>query len=238
MEKQNVVKHSATPVDLIQSAMSSGADLEKLEKLLILQERWEANEARKAYHRAMAEFKSNQFEILKDRKVDFSTAKGRVSYNHASLHNVVQTVTAELSKYGLSASWRLSQSDKMTTVVCRVTHELGHSEETSLTAPADESGSKNTIQAIGSAISYLQRYSLLSILGLATKDQDTDGITEAATITEAQAANVRAQIVELKSDEAKLLKFVGAEKIESMTKEQYAKAQAALHETRQRQGGK
>jgi hypothetical protein len=39
----------------------------------------------------------------------------------------------------------------------------------------DDSGGKNKIQAIASAKSYLERYTLLAITGLATKDMDDDG---------------------------------------------------------------
>jgi hypothetical protein len=46
-----------------------------------------------------------------------------------------------------------------------------------LTSGPDTSGSKNPIQALGSAVSYLQRYTLLSLAGLATEDQDDDGAT-------------------------------------------------------------
>ena len=164
-----------SPAEMIRLAVSGGVDLEKLAKLLDLQERWEANEAKKAYHCAMSEFKANPIEILKDKKVGYeSKTGGRVGYSHASLANVVRKVTKELSKYGLSASWRTAQNGQIS-VTCKITHVMGHSEETTLSAPSDTSGSKNVIQAIGSTISYLERYTLLAALGLATADQDDDG---------------------------------------------------------------
>jgi len=83
-------------------------------------------------------------------------------------------ITAELSKHGLSASWRTEQNGQIK-VTCRISHSMGHYEETSLSADADTSGSKNAIQAVGSTITYLERYSLLAITGLATEDQDNDG---------------------------------------------------------------
>jgi len=52
---------------------------------------------------------------------------------------------------------------------------MGHSESTSIIGTADTSGGKNSIQGIGSAITYLQRYSLFSILGLAASESDDDG---------------------------------------------------------------
>ena len=45
----------------------------------------------------------------------------------------------------------------------------------SLSAPPDSSGSKNSIQAIASTLTYLQRYTLLSITGLAASEADDDG---------------------------------------------------------------
>jgi hypothetical protein len=47
-----------SPAEMIKAAVAGGADLEKLKGLLELQKDWEANEARKAYHEAMAQFKT------------------------------------------------------------------------------------------------------------------------------------------------------------------------------------
>lgn len=157
------------PANLIDQAITSGADLEKLEKLLILQERFEANEAKKAYHRAMTAFKANPPDIEKDRKVKFLNVK----YSHASLANVTKKINEALSKHGLSASWSVTQNNNIS-VTCKITHEQGYSEETTITAPADSTGSKNVIQAIGSTISYLERYSILALTGLTTYEMDND----------------------------------------------------------------
>ena len=54
-----------TPNQLLAMAVEQGADVDKLEKLLQLQERWEANEAKKAFVAAMNAFKANPPEILK-----------------------------------------------------------------------------------------------------------------------------------------------------------------------------
>lgn len=164
-----------SPADMIRVAVSGKADLDKLEKLLTIQERWEANEAKKAYHKAMAEFKANPPQILKDRKVKYSTDKGTVGYSHASLYNVTEKINKELSKHGLSASWT-TQHNGQITVTCKITHIKGHSEQTSLSAAPDVSGAKNAIQAIGSTITYLERYTLLALTGLATYGQDDDGM--------------------------------------------------------------
>lgn len=224
-------KQINAPSVLINQALSSGADLEKLEKLLDLQLRWEQNEAKKAYNKAMAEFKANAPTIEKDRKVGYSTAKGKVGYSHASLYNVVEKISAELSKYGLSASWRTEQNGKIK-VTCRIAHSAGHYEETSISADADNSGSKNSIQAIGSTITYLERYTILALTGLATQDQDTDGMVEEEKIDENKIAILKKLIDDLKVDEKKFLQFMTVEKIEDIPSSQFGKAKISLEAKR------
>ena len=151
-------------------------DVAKLRELLELQERWEANEAKKAYVVAMSGFKADPPTILKDKAVGYDTKKGgAVGYKHATLYNVTTKINTALSVHGLTASWLTSQDNGSVKVTCRITHILGHSEETSLSAPPDTSGSKNVIQAIASTVTYLERYTLFALTGLAGKDQDDDG---------------------------------------------------------------
>lgn len=164
-----------TPMTLLQSAQNTNASIEQMQQLMELQIRWEQNEARKAYNEAIAAFKSENVHIYKDSVVDFKTSKGRTSYSHANLASIVSAVTPILSKYGLSHSWDTQQDGNTVQVTCKISHRLGHSEKVSLYAQPDNSGTKNNIQAIGSTVTYLQRYTLVSALGLAAHDQDDDG---------------------------------------------------------------
>jgi hypothetical protein len=163
-----------TPVELLRIAVTQGADIEKLSKLMDLQERWEKSEARKAFVVAMNKFKADPPTITKNKHVHFQTAKGATDYDHATLDHVCDEVTVALSRVGITHAWRMRQDVNVITVVCVLTHELGHSEETALYGNPDDSGGKNTIQAIGSTVSYLQRYTLLAACGLAASN-DTDG---------------------------------------------------------------
>lgn len=217
---------SKSPAELIAAAVSAGTDLGKLEMLLSLQERWQATEAKKAYHKAMAAFKKNPPEIDKDKKVSY----GNTKYNHASLANITEKINKSLSEHGLSASWATQQNGAVI-VTCKITHELGHSEETTLSAAADTSGSKNAIQAIGSAITYLQRYTLLALTGLAAHDVDDDGASTSVAeqkVTEEEIQTVQDWIVSADADEGKLLKHLGVKKLEDMTKKDYNKAVSVL----------
>lgn len=168
-----------TPGQLVGQLMQQGGsmDLLAMERLMGLQERWDANEAKKAYHAAMAAFKQNPPTILKDKHVEFTTSKGTTAYDHATIGNVVKQIVAALAEHDLSHSWSTEQLDGgQVAVTCTITHKAGHSESVTLKAGRDESGGKNSIQALGSAITYLQRYTLLAITGLAVEDgSDDDG---------------------------------------------------------------
>lgn len=210
-----------TPTDMIMLAVQQGSDLGKLETLLNIKERWEANEARKAYHQAMSDFKANPPKINKDKKVGYSTNNGKVGYSHASLYNVTEKINKELSKYGLSASWTTKQEAGIT-VTCKITHSKGHSEQTSLTAAPDATGSKNSIQAIGSTITYLERYSLLALTGLATFEQDNDGqdiVTE--FINDKELNQVLDMIADSGADLKKVLSYLKIETLEKMPKSRF-----------------
>jgi hypothetical protein len=165
-----------TPVDLLRHALDSGADLDRLEKLMDLQDRWEANEARKAFADAMAAFKLAPPDIYKDGQVSYGEGKNKTEYRHATIGNVVEKITAAAAEHGFSHRWGLTQKDGQIVVDCVVTHRMGHEQITTLQAAPDTSGGKNGIQSIISAKTYLQRHTLLAAFGLATKDQgDDDG---------------------------------------------------------------
>lgn len=162
----------ATPADIVLYAMQKGADIAQIEKFMDLQMKWEADQARKAFVADMAEFKKSPPEVVKDKQVAFNGT----SYMHATLGNVTEAIVAGLARCGFSHRWDTEQQGGNIVVTCILTHKLGHSERTSLSATKDDSGKKNQIQQMASTITYLQRYTLLAATGVATKDQgDDDG---------------------------------------------------------------
>jgi hypothetical protein len=76
-------------------------------------------------------------------------------------------------------------------VTCTLTHSHGHTESATLASPADKSGSKSDAQGIASTITLLQRYSALSLLGIATADMpEPTGETDPEAVDSAR--NLRA----------------------------------------------
>lgn len=223
-----------SPAGMIRTAVAGKASLEQLEKFITLQERYEANEARKAYHQAMADFKVNPPKIEKDKKVSYLNVK----YNHASLANVTEKISSALSKCGLSASWITTQSDKLISVTCKITHFRGHSEITMLSAAPDETGSKNSIQAVGSTITYLERYTLLALTGLATYDMDDDGKGATVEYLDTKQINfILDNLTELEAPIKQFLVYMKIESLEKMPKTDYQKALAAIEAKRKQKAG-
>lgn len=173
---------AVTPGDLLLHALNSGADLDRLERLMEMKERYEQGEARKAYVSDMAQFKLNPPQIVKDKLVGYKNKDGSVTgYTHATLGNVTGAIVEGLARHGFSHRWDTEQQGQQVTVTCILTHRMGHSERTTLTAGKDDSGKKNAIQQMASAVTYLQRYTLLAATGLATQDEnDDDGELAAA----------------------------------------------------------
>lgn len=214
--------------EVIRTALDKGADMDKLNNVLSFLERLDANRARKAYHEAMAAFKANPPKIKKDRRVAFKD----VRYNYASLANVTDSISQALSKHGLSATWKTQQNGQIT-VTCRITHVLGHSEETAMSAPADVTGSKNAIQAIGSTISYLERYTLLALTGLATDEMDDDGRSgNDPAIDDKQKGQLLDYLAELNIPLSKVLAYAKIETVEELPQSRFKQIIADLEAKR------
>jgi hypothetical protein len=174
---------------LVNAAMRGGEiDPETLSRLMDLQERWEASEAKKAFTQAMVELKANLPSVLdRDRLVNF----GKTKFSFTTLAHAMEAISPHLTRFGFSLSWPVAVG-KNISVTCRLTHTDGHYEETTMMAPADNSGSKNAVQAIGSTVSYLQRYTALSLLGIATADMKCADDQELDSDTVDVEANLKA----------------------------------------------
>jgi len=168
-----VIPQTANPLELLRIAVSKGTDIAQLERLMALQERWEANEARKQFNVAFARFKSEAVTIIKNKRIDAGPLQGR---RYAELFSVVNAVTPALSECGLSASWSITKDEpQWIEVTCTVQHIGGHSQSVSMGGPPDGGGAKSAIQARASTVTYLERYTLKAITGLSEQEDDVDG---------------------------------------------------------------
>lgn len=163
-----------TPMSLMQMGMERGASVETMTQLFALHREVMADEARRAFDAAFAAFKAKAPKLTKTKTVSFNTTV----YKFAPLDEIAETVGPLLAENGLSYSWKQECTKEGITVTCVLSHVQGHSRENTLgPIGPDTSGSKNAIQAMGSAVTYLRRYTLKGVLGMADGDEDTDGMT-------------------------------------------------------------
>lgn len=177
-QTRDLAPQSLTPAQMLSLAVQQDAPVEKLDKLMDLQERWEKNEARKAFEVAMVSFSAKCPVILKTRSVDFTTSKGRTFYKHAGLPETVEQIQDLMAECQLSRRWQDEDPKKPGNIRirCIVSHILGHSESFAAEAAPDNSGNKNEAQAVASIITYLRRTTLFAVLGLVAADEvDDDG---------------------------------------------------------------
>lgn len=226
-----------TPMQMAYQLIQNGADLGSVKEMLAMSKELAADQARRAFDNALSAAKAEIPPILKNRQVDFTSQKGRTNYRHEDLGEIARTVDPILAKHGLSYRFRTEQQEGgAVRVICIVAHRDGHAEENALTAGRDESGNKNNIQAVGSTITYLQRYTLKAALGLAaSNDDDGKAVTVAekgGAITEMQAANLRALIEEVGADIVKFCGYMGVEAIPDITVADFPRAVAMLEKKR------
>ena len=177
METKNaVIKSEQTPQALIALAIEKGLSIEQLGKLLDLQERWEKKEAEKSFLIAKSGFQGKCPPLTKSKSVGYeSKAGGKVGYNYIPLGKIVEHIKESLHEYGLSFRWETKEIDNVITITCVLSHIDGHSEKNSMSGKPDATGGKNEIQQRGSTMTYLQRYSLIGVLGISSADEDVDG---------------------------------------------------------------
>lgn len=216
------ISSEAAYLQMIEWAIRSpDTSVDKLKNLMDLYERRDASIARKAFDAAVASAKAQIPPITRN-------AKGHNDKKYADLSAIAKVVDPILGQHGLSYRFRTHQTDKIS-VTCILSHKDGHAEETTLCGPSDTTGNKNAIQAIGSTLTYLQRYSLVQMLGLAASEDD-DGVKAgaASTISDEQDDLLRNLALEAKADMPKFLEFFKAESISDIARGDFDKAKNAL----------
>jgi hypothetical protein len=153
-----------TPMQMAYHLIQNGADLGAVKEMLAMSKELAADAARRAFEEAVAAAKAEIQPVTRN-------AKGHNDKRYADFAAYAKAVDPIISKHGLSYRFRTTQTEKIS-VTCILAHKAGHFEENTLSGPADSSGSKNAIQAIGSTLTYLQRYSLIQALGLAASNDD------------------------------------------------------------------
>ena len=141
--------------------------------------------------KALAKFQANVKQPMKDKNNPFFKSK------YVPLENVVEAITQEAPKHGLSfVQWALNDESGRVGVATMLMHESGEFIEFD---PVHMKADKETAQGAGALISYLKRYSLSAVFGI-TSDQDDDGNSAsgnkiAKSASQAEIGNLKKEII-------------------------------------------
>ena len=178
----------------------------------------------------------------------------RLKNKYVSLQQALHVARPQLSRHGLSIVQLPDSEGDRVGVATRLMHSSGQWLEGSAYLPLWEApGGVNVAQIMGMAISYLRRYSILSVAGFAHDDDDAESVAikvssqvpERAPNTTQEAANVAPQPMPKDSPErAAVHKYltteyargIGAERltggqVDKVCKAQVGKAWSQLTET-------
>lgn len=168
------------------AAVNPNVDIDKMERLFEMRERIEARNAERAYNAALAAMQP-ELPII-DEQGAIRNNKDEVQSTYAKWDDINEAIRPVLAKYGFGISFRPGRTTEGLQCVTGVLrHRDGHKEEATITLPVDSSGSKNSVQAIGSSLSYGQRYTAKALLNLTSRKSDDDDGQRAGLCPAAEA---------------------------------------------------
>ncbi len=215
-------------------AMDPQSDLSKLERMLEMKEKVDAQHAKAAFDaafsRASAEFP----------EIPLRGENKHQKTRYALLKDILSGVRPILSKHGLALSFATEVDESFVTVTAELSHEGGHSKRNSIPLPRDTGAGRNAVQAVGSSQTYGQRYTAQAILGLSLGEDTEDdgaGAGNAERITEEQFAALRDLIEKAEADEARLTAHFKIDHLREMPAAKYGEADAMLRKKIAMKGG-
>lgn len=217
------------------------ADVDKIERLMVMRTQAIMRDREDAFNNAMARAQQRMVPTLKDAS-NPSTRSRYASY--AALDRAVRPIYTE-EGFSLSYDTGDAPHPEMVRVLCYVSGH-GFTRTYHADMPADGKGAKGgdvmtKTHAAGSAYSYGMRYLLKLIFNLATVDKDDDGNAagkvDDGPITTAQIAVLERMVLEIggkRADELRTstLKYFKAETLADITVAEFPRVVAALDKKR------
>lgn len=154
-------------------------DVAKLEKLVELQERIMAQQRQAEFNAAYAAMQPELPAVDKRGLITVPASGDRAGRTtpYAKFEHIQEAVKPVLARFGFSIRFRTEwpKTEKIIRIVGILSHSAGHFEESAFEALADDTGSKNAVQARGSTIQYARRYTTCDLLNITIKGADFDG---------------------------------------------------------------
>jgi hypothetical protein len=218
-----------------QAVRDPAIDVAKLEALLRMQREIVADDARVQFNRSFAALSAEIRQVERRGVADMGT-KG--AYKFAKREDLDAMLRPLMMAHGFAVSFRpMPGPNGNLTIEGELLHVAGHSKTAELSLPPDIGPGRNSLQAMGSAISYAERYLTEMLLNVVRRDEDDDGAFAVdLPITDEQLKHISRQIHETKSNVAAFLKHVvpGTERLADIRACDFAKCVAALETKRRR----
>jgi hypothetical protein len=157
------------------AAAAPDVDLGRLDHLTTVYERALAREVEATFNAALAKLQP-KLPVLEERG-EITGPDGDVKATYATWEDTVEAIRPLLARHGFSLSFKAGRAAAVgyLSVMGVLRHAAGHKEEAELQLPADTSGDKIAVQAIGSTVTYGQRYVAKMLLNLTSRGADDDG---------------------------------------------------------------
>lgn len=238
------VSETTAIISMIERAARDPAvDIDKMERLMLMQERALERRARAAYAEALAMLQPELPSVARNGKIvvrDKNNPNKIIqSTGYALWEDTNDAIKPVLAKHGFSLSFKVGMAaDGKITVTGVLMHREGHQEETTITLPHDATGSKNAVQAVGSSTSYGKRYTAGMLLNLTShgEDDDANGSDQPAVISEEQVIILRELIEATNSDRARFLKHIKVDDLADIRADKFDFVLGLLKDKEQRRG--
>jgi len=214
------------------AARDPAVDIDKLQQLMAMRERIEARTAEADFDKALTAAQAGMGRV----RTDSNNPQTRSRYaSYGALDAAMRPV---YTSNGFALSFNTENpAPEIVRVICRVSHQNGHSRSYQIDMPADGKGAKGgdvmtKTHATGSAVSYGMRYLLKMIFNIAVSDKDDDGNAAAntgAAITEEQVGDLTALIDSVGADKARFLKFFKVEQLTDLPAKRFQEAVTMLN---------
>ena len=146
---------------------------------------------------------------------------------YADLAEVLNTVRPVFAANGLSIIQSTSYDGSLVSVTTTILHaEGGHISSTASCVPA-----KADAQGVGASTTYLRRYALAAMTGIAQEDDDGQSAAHtrtAAPATKEDISSLKTRMEGLGVDEEAFLKYLAVKSLSELTKPVLVKANASL----------
>lgn len=205
----------------VEMALNPDIDPARIAALMELQIKAEERNAEKEFNAAFARLQPRMPRILKRGTIEMGS-KGSMKF--ARYEDLDTAIRHLYVAEGFSLSFVSEPTDKGIVLVAVLAHGAGHSKTSRLQLPADTGAGRNSLQALGSSLSYAKRYLTCDIFNIITIGQDDDG-TAGDYILAKQVENIENFFHEIgEESRPKFLEMFGVKSVPDLTKSNYIPA--------------